>query len=234
MTRPRTAADDLRGVGIFYSSRDMLTPAGSAEKCADAGASWAAVLVEAVDGRRIDRVTVRECATQLRSDDVLPVIYSFPDPGGDIASSARYAVEVARFAGVDHVCADFEPFDGHDWTQGKIDAFLGPLLAAGLRVSVTVFTRPKWARIRWPAGVPVILQVYERARERKALRQALARWPELPIPAVGTYLGDLARLRNDLGNIRAERPDGRVAVWSLATTDAIERAELRRYALATK
>lgn len=242
MTAIANAPDpDLRGLGFFYASADMSSsPERAAAKCADAGASWAMILVESVDGRvqPTDRIVAH--ASALRTAGVRPLIYTFPDPREAGAGGGRDGLRVmvqraiarARIASVPHVCLDFEPFGGADWNGDQIGRAVRMVQDAGLRASVTVFHRPRWARVRWPA-VPIVLQVYERARDPGLLDQTMTVWCEradLIMPAIGTYLGDVARLRSDLAHVRAHRDTaGGLAVWALATTDRAERAILRAH-----
>lgn len=237
-----TATDpDLAGLGFFYASADMASnPERAAAKCADACASWAMILVESVDGRvqPLDRIVAHAAA--LRAAGVRPLVYTFPDPREAGAGSGRDGLRVmvkrainrAQITSVPHVCLDFEPFQGADWTGDQIGAAVRQVQAAGLRASVTVFHRPRWARVRWPA-VPIVLQVYERARDPRLLDQTVTAWRErvpVVVPAIGTYLGDVARLRSDLAHVRAHRDTaGGLAVWALATTDRAERAILRAH-----
>lgn len=233
-----TAIDDISGLGFFYASADMArTPAYSAERVREAGGAWAAVLAESVDGRRqtVDRVAAQ--AEALRRVDVTPIVYTFPGPQlcaspADLRATIDRAISRAKIAQVQHLCLDFEPFDGADWTGLQIRTAIERARDAGLRVSVTVFSRPRWLRTDWQ-GAPLILQVYERARDQAALDRAMAQdFPGVPdvIPAIGTYSdGGVARLANDLRNVSmlALRPRG-LAIWSLATTDRSERAELAK------
>lgn len=237
------ARKDLEGLGFFYASADMAGAASyAAAKCGDAGARWAAILIESVDGRRQNPTRVAQHADALRAEGILPILYTFPAPGGDLDASAEHARACAAASGCWHVCLDLEPFDGEDWTQVRIDKIVRRarfLLGPTGRISITVFSRPRWSRIAWSEFVPVILQVYQRAADPRTLKAAMAKWPPGTIPAAGTYLGDNARLRRDLLNVGPYRPfvasvrsggRGSLAIWALATTDAEERAILREFA----
>ena len=234
------ATDDLRGLGFFYASADMARDwRVSSARCAEARAAWAAILCESVDGRIQRRSTIRAHASALRGAGVRPILYTFPDPRACVAPlELKRAIDracvAAQDAGIPHVCLDFEPFGGADWNMRQIQASVNQVHDAGLRASVTIFSRPRWTKMRWPT-VPMVLQVYERARDPRMLERAIVAAETmggLPvIPAIGTYLGDQARLANDLANVRAVTPASEgLAIWSLATTDASERAELARYA----
>lgn len=229
---------DLDGLGFFYASADMARePAESARRCAQAGASWAMILIESVDGRRQSPERVLAHAAALRARSIRALAYTFPSPRGcetlaGLDQATDRAIEIARGCGIEHLCFDFEPFERADWTGTQIRRAVARARAAGLRSSVTIFTRARWRKITWPAGVPVILQVYERARLRgllaAALRQTFPGADPDTIPAIGTYAGDADRLGSDLDNIREWDPRG-LAIWSLATTDVDERRALAAY-----
>tara|TARA_R110000868_G_scaffold83620_2_gene235891 strand:+ start:661 stop:1329 length:669 start_codon:yes stop_codon:yes gene_type:complete len=216
------------GLGFFYASRDMLDGAKSAARAASFGASWCAVLVESVDGRRQSPERVLGACEALRARDIAPILYTFPAPDqGDAA--ARHAAEIAEACDVKPVILDVEPYKGRDWNAGTISSAAGILRSLGREVAYSTFYRRRWGAIRFPAGA-MYLQVYERVRDPDELARAVALFPGREIVAcVGTYQDD-ARVGSDLAN--AERVSPRsIGVWSLATTGPDEGRALRRWAI---
>jgi hypothetical protein len=216
------------GLGFFYTSRDMLDAEKSATRAAGFGASWCAVLVESVDGRRQTLERVAAACEALRAKDVAPVLYTFPAPhAGDAA--ARYACEATSAARVQRVILDIEPFRGDDWTQHGISSAASIIRGANIDVAFSTFYRRRWGAMRFPPG-PMFLQVYERVRDAEELARAVALFPGREIiPCIGTYQDD-GRTSSDLAN--AERVSKTtIGVWALATTSAAEGAALRRWAV---
>jgi hypothetical protein len=228
----------VHGLLVFYASRDMARdPEDSAAAAISCAASSAAVLCWSVDGRRQPVARVVDHVLALREVDVDPWIYAFPTPSR-ITESARHLIECARASGVHKVCADIEPFGGEDWTTESVELFVGLLLAAGLTVTVSVFTRKRWRRIDWERaapGCPIWLQVYERVSDPEELADAIALWPgRTVVICVGTYAGDIARLVGDLANaVPHAKLSGAIAVWALGTTSPKEATALARWTLAT-
>lgn len=216
------------GLGFFYSSRDMLDGAKSAARAASFGASWCAVLVESVDGRRQSLERVAGAVEALRAVDVTPILYTFPAPkAGDAA--AKHAAEVAITVKVARVILDVEPFQGSDWTRGALESASEILRLAGLDVAFSTFYRRRWSALRFPPGA-MYLQVYERVRDRDELARAIALFPGREIIAcIGTYQDD-ARVSSDVSEAARVSPRS-IGVWSLATTSAGEGSALRRWAV---
>lgn len=218
----------IAGLGIFYGSRAMLAAELSAERALEAGATYAMPLLESVDGRRPTEARVRAACAALQARGVSPVPYTFASRSRMVASIKRAATIVQ---GGDLVL-DIEPHGTDDWDQQSVDRACRLASDLGYRVHITIFDRPLWRQIKWPAAVDtVILQVYNTAADRKMLETRIARYSALfhrVIPAVGTWLGIPARLRADLENVRpyADRA-GALAVWSLESTSAADRAVLR-------
>ena len=78
------------GLGFFYTSRDMLDAEKSATRAAGFGASWCAVLVESVDGRRQTLERIKAACDALRAKDIAPVLYTFPAPhAGDAGANGQ-------------------------------------------------------------------------------------------------------------------------------------------------
>jgi hypothetical protein len=216
------------GLGFFYTSRDMLDAEKSATRAAGFGASWCAVLVESVDGRRQTLERIKAACDALRAKDIAPVLYTFPAPhAGD--AGARYACEVAIACKVARVILDVEPFRGADWTEGAISSMAAIVRAAGLDLAWTTFYRRRWGAVRFPPG-PMYLQVYTRVRDLEELARAVAIFPGREIIAcIGTFQDD-ARVAGDLANASTVSPTT-IGVWALATTSAGEGAALRRWAV---
>lgn len=232
-----TTSLDVHGLGMFLASRDMIaTPRVIRRKLLDCAATWAPILVESLDGRRQPLDRIREHAIEMREHDIRPAAYSFPHPKRGLAG-ADYLNEACEVAKIDLPCLDIEPAADADWTERAI-AETFAAVAARRAPTITLFTRPEWNHVAWndvAPGVPIWLQVYERVAEAGRLAGAIGRWKgRAVVPLIGTYLGETARLERDLVNVAdAARAAGSAGVWALATTDAEERAALRRFALGT-
>jgi hypothetical protein len=219
----------FNGLGMFYASGDVVAdPVDRAKLVLEAGATTAFVLIESVEGTQKRAEVVASHAIELRTRMVEPWLFTFP-------TSARIprALEHLRVCGERSQCRkvvlDIEPWTDpktgirYDWTEAQIKQLVDGARALGFEVMITLFSRAAWKRIRWDRvapGIVIILQVYDRVKDEEALSDAVAAFPDsIVVLAIGTYVGDLERLRHDLHNARPyAQHTGAIAVWVLKTT----------------
>lgn len=215
------------GLGFFYASADMLDPEKAARRCADAGASWACVLVESVDGRRQKPERIAAAVAALRALDIRADLYTFPHPSkGD--EGAQRAVAAAKANAIQRVVLDAEPFEGADWSTNALASAGRIVTNAGLELAWTTFPRRRWATVVFPPGA-MLLQVYHTIRDLEDAREALTRFGDREIVlCIATHLDD-GRVAADLANVDAL--GGRACgVWACVTTSKREGEALRAWA----
>lgn len=230
----------FEGLGFFYASSDMLDPEKAARRCADAGASWACVLVESVDGRRQTAARIAAAVAALRALDIRADLYTFPHPSkGD--EGARRAVDAAKASGISRVVIDAEPFvtdtERADWTTNSLASAGRIVTDAGLDLAWTTFPRRRWAGVTFPPG-PMLLQIYKTIRDIDDAREAIEKFGQREIVVcVGTHLDD-GLLPADLAGVDALIAGSGVAkacgVWACATTSKREGEALRAWATRTR
>lgn len=225
----------MNGLGQFLASKDMARrPAETVRLLQRCGARWAAVLVESVDGRRQPLERVAHVVDAIRAAGIEVHLYSFPALARRIAAAA-YLSEAAAHVSVSRLMLDLEPYRGAHWHEREVREVVEIVQPSATEFSITLFTSEDWRDVAWEEvapGVPVLLQVYERARDPRTLQRAIARWSgRTVVPCAGTYLGASERLEGDVENCTpyAQRA-GALGVWALATTDAKEADVLRRWA----
>lgn len=217
----------FEGLGFFYASADMLEPEKAARRCADAGASWACVLVESVDGRRQKPERIAAAVAALRALDIRADLYTFPHPTkGD--EGAQRAAEAAKANGIRRVVLDVEPFKGADWNTNTLASAGRIIREAGLELAWTTFPRKRWGAVVFPPGA-MLLQVYHTIRDLDDAREAMHRFGQREIVlCIATHLDD-GRVAADLENVDAL--GGRACgVWACVTTSKREGEALRAWA----
>ena len=228
----------FNGLGFFYASPDQNgkdDAIKSAKRAKRYGATWAAVLVESVDGRLQSPERVAECVEALRAEKIEPWLYSFPRRDR-IAPAIEHAEACGIASGCMRLIWDVEPHEieeAGDWTQADINRLADGATARGFEIAWTVFTRRRWDSMRWPSG-PMILQVYERVRDVGTLARSVERWTaggREVVLAIGTYFNP-DRVKSDWTNARRHNAKA-LAIWSLATTSDREGATLKEIFSAT-
>ena len=225
-----TTAPEYRphGLGIYYGSSDMHVPSKSAALCLSAGATWAAVLVQSVDGRKQDPARVADVCASLRDVNITPWLYSFPTPGMPVSQPIAYLGKCAKAANTERVAWDVEPYQGFDWKQPEVD----DLVRAFPSCSITLYDRPQWHRLSWHQR-PIWLQVYSASKETIKLAAVSAKWPRA-VPCFAAYDGSADDMEADaIRCATMARSSGAAAVWSLASVSPIKAATLKAWALST-
>lgn len=231
----------MHGMGPFLASRDMVSdPREVRKKLLECAATWCPILVESLDGRRQRQDRIADLVVELRSHEIDPYLYTFPDPRRAKAA-ADHLLEVADFVRIDraHCCLDIEPASDADWSERAVADLFAAVSGVGAQVpSITLFTRTEWDRYAWDAiapGAEILLQVYERAADPGRLARAIARWPgRRVVPLFGSYLGGLDRLARDMANVSPHAAKvGAAGLWALATSDREERKAIGAWAIET-
>ncbi len=224
-----------RGLGFFLASGDQDRGNGgrTAERVRAAGADWAALWIEAPDGRRPRLETLAEYASGLYAVGCEVWLWTFPDSDGtapeDAATWARKALDATHARGL---ILDVEAaYKGAPEAARRLVASTLDALDERHGVGVTSFpyghrTMP-WSDLGVGFGQP---QLYTSATTQPRIERAYREWGarhDVIVPLVGSYLGDAVRLRQDLQRVCLDvhgRPRCQgVGVWAWGTTSARER-----------
>jgi hypothetical protein len=219
------------GLAVYLGSGDMAAiergkgpQLSLLKRC---GATMAMVLCESVDGRRQSSKRFAAVCAALRSIDVVPIGYSFPNLEGDLVETALHFTSCAPFANA--MQWDLEPHAGNHWTP----KLLAPLLALDPHASITS------TRVELPHlgdhGREVWLQL-EAQTSLDTLDSALRKAPDAVL-VTGLFdgLGNPRELREVKRDLERAAPQaqriGKHAVWSLQSMSVSEADALREWAL---
>lgn len=253
---PRGLGAYVRGDVASWSSADAARRAAVARS---ARLRWVALMVEAVDGRRVDLQDLQRAATAYAEQGLAVGLWTFPHP---VKRDPEYAVEALERAlvGLESVgvpCAgailDVEATDGGRmrpsaaWARELVqraDELVGPTRWLG----VTSYPVQRWHRLPWADlqlprawGSP---QLYRSALEPDIVRTSLREWgtgygalvPSLPVYDVsGGALAPAAQLERVLDAVLLDARTGRprvpgAALWSEPQIDRAEASVLRAWA----
>lgn len=239
----------MRGLGCFLTSRDCTTddPGRMARRIKDAGLKWAAIFVEAPDGRRTSLLRAHTIGSALHAAELEVLVWTFPR-SDHARDAARYACEAAVAAEARGVILDVERAPpgvvAPEWNAGSGAALIAETLdGLNEKRSYALTSYPMrsafrtsipWASLGAPVGMP---QLYRTADEPRLAEKALAEWQEGHeelVPVVDSYRGNADRLRAVIGrmlggNLDSPRYRG-LGVWCWATCDGAERRVLRESA----
>lgn len=217
-----------RGLGMFLASGDRAVDRVAADVAA-CGAKWAAVFVEAPDGRRAPFTRLDAFPSALEHHGITPLCWTFPHPQTwrDAIIHLRAVWRRERWGGPPIIDIETAP-DGERWNIGEIYEMM--LAAHDMNPLVTLWDRAYALGLH--GTETVLFQAYRRAANDPKLEQDVRWWKSRGhevVPVIGTHVGNADRLRadlqnatfDDLGNARS------VGVWCVGTTSALEREVLR-------
>lgn len=253
---PRGLGAYVRGDVSGWSSADAARRAALARS---ARLRWVTLMVEAVDGRRVDLPDLQRAATAYAEQGIAVALWTFPHP---TRRDPEYAVEALERAlvGIESVgvpCAgailDVEATDGGRmrpsaaWARELVtrtDALVVPSRWLGVTsYGMQAWHRMPWADLQLPRawGSP---QLYRSALEPDIVRTSLREWgagygalvPSLPVYDVsGGALAPAAQLERVLDAVLLDARTGRprvpgAAIWSEPQIDRAEASVLRAWA----
>lgn len=245
------AARAPRGLGVYLASGDIVRgePARDVPRMREAGLRWAALWVEAPDGRTASVPRLVTWAAALRAHGVTPLLWTFPRPDQGVSAVGRL-LEALDATQADGVVLDVEVCPpavvravperergALTWTVEGVRATVRAAIdGISERHSLGVTSYPArrghglpWDELAAGYGSP---QLYQTADDAVATRRSLAAWREAHgevVPVIDSYRGDHERLRAVAHRMIDAGCRG-VGVWAWGTTDGRERRVLAEVA----
>lgn len=225
----------MKGLGFFLASKDCQEEPGRlAERIAGCGAKWAAVWLEAPDGRTLPFERAEALCASLWAYGVTPWVWTFPAAGEALGAAERVG-RALSLPNVRGVILDVEV--EHKGRPGDAKALVDATLDAMTErheIAVTSYpfghpTMP-WPQLAAGIGMP---QLYRTAATPTLIERGLREWGErhdVIVPVCASYLGDAGRMLGDLRRVCMPESGIRVpgvGIWAWGSTDGSERAVLR-------